>query len=129
MGKAILTPIDNPEKVVKASNCMMSDGTTSVEDVIGEDTNGWIRLSAYVYYRQFGKQVWVRTSVPDSVIGGGAWTGFGTLPSGTRPSQQINQCLHYDSTPSFQDVQIDTDGACKFRGNVTAYGLITFLTD
>lgn len=34
MGKAILTPIDNPEKVVKASNCMMSDGQTSVEEKI-----------------------------------------------------------------------------------------------
>ena len=112
-----------------AENCLLSDEHTSVEDVIGENTSGWTRLSAYVYYRQFGKQVWVRTSVPSSVIAGSAWTGFGTLPSGTRPSQQINQCLHYDLTPSFQDVQIDTDGAVKFRGNVTAYGLITFLTD
>lgn len=28
MGKAILTPIDNPEKVVKASNCIKEDGET-----------------------------------------------------------------------------------------------------
>lgn len=35
MGKAILTPIDNPEKVVKASNSLMSDGTTNVESAIG----------------------------------------------------------------------------------------------
>ena len=35
MGKAILTPIDNPEKVVKASNCYLSDGTTDVETEIG----------------------------------------------------------------------------------------------
>lgn len=34
MGKAILTPIDNPEKIVKASNVFMSDGMTSVEDVV-----------------------------------------------------------------------------------------------
>lgn len=36
MGKAILTPIDNPEKVVKASNCMMSDGVTDVETAINK---------------------------------------------------------------------------------------------
>lgn len=36
MGKAILTPIDNPEKVVKASNCLMSDGVTSVEGAFPE---------------------------------------------------------------------------------------------
>ena len=36
MGKAVLTPIDNPEKVVKASNCMMSDGQTDVETALGD---------------------------------------------------------------------------------------------
>ena len=36
MGKAILTPIDNPEKVVKASNCLMSDGQTSVEEMLNQ---------------------------------------------------------------------------------------------
>lgn len=34
MGKGIVVPIDNPEKVVKASNCKMSDGQTSVEDAL-----------------------------------------------------------------------------------------------
>ncbi len=38
MGKAILTPIDNPEKVVKASKCMMSDGQTSVGDILTRKT-------------------------------------------------------------------------------------------
>ena len=38
MGKAILTPIDNPEKVVKASNCIMSDGVTSVESALNATT-------------------------------------------------------------------------------------------
>ena len=34
MGKAALIPIDNPEKKVKASNCLMSDGQTSVQDML-----------------------------------------------------------------------------------------------
>ena len=38
MGKAALIPIDNPEKVVKASNCIMGDGTTSVEDALNYST-------------------------------------------------------------------------------------------
>lgn len=112
----------------QAKNVQLSDGTT-VDSKLSETTSGWTRLSEYVYYRKIGNQVWVRTSVPNSVIAGGAWTGFGTLPSGVRPAQQINMCLHYDSTPSFQDVQIETGGACKFRGNITVYGLITFLID
>ena len=110
----------------QAKNVQLSDGAT-VDSKLSETTSGWTRLSAYVYYRKFGNQVWVRTSVPNSVIGGGAWTGFGTLPEGTRPAQEINACLYYDATPSFQDVNIGTDGTVKFRGSVTAYGLITFL--
>ena len=113
---------------VQAKNVQLSDGST-VDSKLSETTSGWTRLSNYVYYRKIGNQVWVRTSVTGDIIGGGAWSGYGTLPEGCRPTQQINQCLHYDSTPSFQDIQIGTDGACKFRGNVTVYGLITFLID
>ena len=38
MGKGIVVPIDNPEKVVKASNCKMSNGG-NVEDALNYSTS------------------------------------------------------------------------------------------
>lgn len=53
MGKAILTPIDNPEKVVKASNCIMSDDATDVETYITQKSVGqsnYVELTVNVEY-------------------------------------------------------------------------------
>ena len=53
MGKPTIIPIDNPEKVAKASNVYLSDGVTSVEDAmpkkkiiesVTSDVNGFIEL-------------------------------------------------------------------------------------
>lgn len=53
MGKAIVVPIDNPEKVVKASNCLMNDGATSIETYVtekGVEQTNYVELTVNVEY-------------------------------------------------------------------------------
>lgn len=91
MGKAILTPIDNPEKVVKASNCIMSDEQTSVEDALKTPTvvdstevtsDTTLGTITFRKYSNGVKQVRIATS---TVTTSGYTSGY-IIPTAFRPN-------------------------------------------
>ena len=67
MGKATIVPIDNPEKKVKASNCMMSDGQTSAEDAINGVVKVKVKTNISAQVATANSYVSINYDLPDNM--------------------------------------------------------------
>lgn len=138
MGKAILTPIDNPEKVVKASNCLMSDGQTSVEDMVTTDglhnvtPTSNVTVIEYFNYFKIGKLVVVNIGgVSESTGLTAVKIGEGLPVMRSRPLAIIAN----DATPSTHScVVFGSIGNTELylsthTANTIYYGQLVYYTD
>lgn len=88
-----------------ATQVMLSDGVTSVEDVLAD--TGWVQIGTTgTYYRKVGDVVWVKGH---GLISASSWGLIATLPIGYRPAINIYQCLYVDATHQ-RSIKIEKNG-------------------
>ena len=136
MGKAILTPIDNPEKVVKASNCKL-DGGGNVEDALNYSTTEhvvgkWIDGSD-LYAKSFdcgalsnNAVKTVPTGLSNVVIRdirGVMWTDTYQNAQPMETVSMVSGNIYYaHTTYSYGNILIETNfNATHYNGYVTLY--------
>ena len=111
-----------------ASNVMMSDGVTSVEDAMDGLTadTGWVHIgTGDTYYRKIGKIVYVRTITPAPVQS--SWTTIDTLPVGYRPASIMNFCL-YESSTLTANIKVFDTGEIKYVCNVQSASMAIYIS-
>lgn len=107
-----------------AENCMMPDGETSVADKLAD--TGWL-TSDSLQYRKIGSCVWIKGTISSSTSG--AWSRITTLPSGFKPSADIQLNL-FSNNSNYANIAINTGGYVEARTNVGSIPyIVSFLVD
>ena len=76
-----------------ATQVMLSDGVTSVEDAVDAvANNSWVTLNANVMYRVTGGLVYISVNITNTA---GSWSDLGLMPSDIKPSVNTYNCAFY----------------------------------
>lgn len=108
--------------LIQAKNVILSNGVTSVEDVISD--SGWVTVNTYLSYRKIGNVVYVRLSA-GYTVDANSWTVVGALPSNIAPSKETFACFYY-SNDSFTTARLYTNGNVGVNGNNSLNGQVSF---
>ena len=113
-----LNPTAGMPDTYPATQVMMSDGVTSVEDAVDAvANNSWVTLNANVKYRVTGGLVYILINIADT---SGNWSEVGVMPEGLRPNAGIYSCAFYRSSDSkFADLYINSqNGSIQAQSNI-----------